>query len=96
MGDVEFLVSDDLGREVWVAMTAAPLRDAGGAVLGAIVVVQDIDERKRTEAERTAFLDALAHDVKNPLAAAKMQSQLLRRRLRQGTIDWTGLNPGLG
>jgi signal transduction histidine kinase len=77
-------------------MTAASLRDTGGNVMGAIVVVQDIDERKRAEAERTAFLDALAHDVKNPLAAAKMQSQLLRRRLRQGASDPHRLETGLG
>ena len=96
VGDVEFLVSDDDGRERWVSMMAAPLRDAEEAILGAIVVVQDIDERKRAEAERTAFLDALAHDVKNPLAAAKMQSQLLRRRLRQGTSDQDRLETGLG
>jgi signal transduction histidine kinase len=96
VGDVEFLVSDDAGHEVWVAMTAAPLLDAGGTVMGAIVVVQDIDERKRAEAERSAFLDALAHDVKNPLAAVKMQSQLLRRRLRQGAADPDRLETGLG
>jgi signal transduction histidine kinase len=96
VGNVEFLVTDDQGREAWVAMTAAPLRDAGGTVMGAIVVVQDIDERKRAEAERTAFLDALAHDVKNPLAAAKLQTQLLRRRLRQGATDPERLEPGLG
>lgn len=95
VGDVEFLVNDEDGREAWVSMTAASLRDAGGVVMGAIVVVQDIDERKRTEAERTAFLDALAHDVKNPLAAAKMQSQLLRRRLRQGASDPDRLETGL-
>jgi len=49
--------------------------------------VRDISERKRAETERVSFLDAVAHDVKNPLTAAKGQTQLLQRRLLQGTID---------
>jgi PAS domain S-box-containing protein len=35
-------------------------------------------------AERQAFVEAVAHDLKNPLAAASGQAQLLRLRLRRG------------
>ncbi|NJM08516.1 PAS domain S-box protein [Candidatus Gracilibacteria bacterium] len=49
---VEFLFTDDDGSEKWLVLTTAPLRDDVGAVVGAIVVVQDIDERKRAAARR--------------------------------------------
>ncbi|OYV01799.1 MAG: PAS domain-containing sensor histidine kinase [Burkholderiales bacterium PBB5] len=35
----------------WLNVTAAPLRDAGGRVMGAIVTLQDVSQRRRTEAE---------------------------------------------
>lgn len=49
--------------------------------------MRDISDRTRAESERTAFLDAVAHDVKNPLGAAKGQAQLQLRRLRRGDFD---------
>ena len=40
--------ADDDGRH-WIAITGAPIRDAAGALLGAIVTVEDIDRAKRAE-----------------------------------------------
>ena len=36
---------------------------------------------------KEAFLDAVAHDLGNPLTTVKGQAQLLRRRARQGRAD---------
>lgn len=44
-------------------------------------VNRDITSRKEIEAERRAFIDALAHDLKNPLGAVKAGAQLMQRRL---------------
>ncbi len=57
--------------------------------------VRDISERKRAETERVSFLDAVAHDVKNPLTAAKGRAQLLRRRLQKETTDTAGIEANL-
>lgn len=72
-----------------------PVQDEAGRVAGINVVIQEITERKRAEADRVAFLDGLAHDVKNPLGAAKGQAQLLRRRLRRGVHSLETLEPSL-
>jgi PAS domain S-box-containing protein len=72
-----------------------PVQDPDGAVVGINVVVQEITERSRAEADRVAFLDSVAHDVKNPLGAVKGQAQLLRRRLRRGVDDLGALETSL-
>jgi PAS domain S-box-containing protein len=35
------------GTGIWTRVTAAPFRDAAGAIRGAVAIVQDIDEQKR-------------------------------------------------
>jgi PAS domain S-box-containing protein len=44
-------------------------------------VNRDVSSRKEIEDERRVFIDTLAHDLKNPLGAIKVQMQLLQRRL---------------
>jgi PAS domain S-box-containing protein len=41
--------SDDDSRH-WICITGAPIQDTGGAITGAVVSVEDIDEAKRTQA----------------------------------------------
>ncbi|HVE41516.1 MAG TPA: ATP-binding protein [Planctomycetota bacterium] len=44
---MEVLFLDPEGRELWTRVSAAPFRDAGGAVVGAIATIIDIDQPKR-------------------------------------------------
>jgi signal transduction histidine kinase len=72
---------------------------AAVAVENARLYQQAQDElaaRGRAEAEKEAFLDAVAHDLGNPLTTVKGQAQLLRRRAQQGRADLTTLEAGLG
>ncbi len=46
----EMLYKDDDGREIWTSVSTAPIRDATGAVTGAISVISDIDAIKRAAA----------------------------------------------
>ena len=55
----------------------------------------ELAARGRAEAEKEAFLDAVAHDLGNPLTTVKGQAQLLRRRARQGRADLATLETGL-
>ena len=55
-----------------------------------ISFILDLTERKRGEEEWRAFIDATAHDLRNPLTAVLGQTQLLQRRLlRNGQLSPT-------
>jgi PAS domain S-box-containing protein len=66
------------GTCVDVSLTASPIVDAEGGIVGVSAIAHDITERKRTEAallrsEKLASLGrmaaAIAHEINNPLAA---------------------------
>lgn len=65
----------------------------GGAILERdplqwICFILDLTDLKRGEAEWRAFIDATAHDLRNPLTSVLGQAQLLQRRLqRDGALD---------
>jgi signal transduction histidine kinase/nucleotide-binding universal stress UspA family protein len=56
---------------------------------------QELEARRQAEADKEAFLEALAHDLANPLTALKAQAQVLRRRVGQGRADTATLETGL-
>jgi two-component system NtrC family sensor kinase len=53
----------------WLGFTAAPLRDHDGLAIGAIVTLQDISQRRRTEAELQRQLDEMVEARSAELAA---------------------------
>jgi PAS domain S-box-containing protein len=55
---MDFLYTAPSGEAVWTRVSGGPFRDAAGAVIGAINVIQDIDARKRAE---EALADSEAH-----------------------------------
>ena len=77
------------GREIVTSMTISPLRDAEGRITGASRICKDITHLKKAEerlilAERLSSLGELtagvAHEVRNPLAGIKINTQMLRRK----------------
>ena len=72
-----------------VICTTSPLRDAEGAVVGAVTVFSDLTPLKQLENERRRlerlayfemFAPSLAHEMRNPLVAIKAFAQLVPRR----------------
>ena len=68
-----------------VEESAAPIRDAVGAIAGAVLVFRDITERKRTEnalleadRRKDEFLAVLAHELRNPLAPLRNALHVVR------------------
>ncbi len=66
--------------KLWISVSTSLLRDIDGNVLGAVVVFEDLTERKRLEeqvsrADRLATLGELmagvAHEIRNPLTSIK-------------------------
>jgi len=63
------------GTEAAIEDSAAPIRDANGAVSGAVMVFHDVTDRRRAEAalreadrRKDEFIAVLAHELRNPLA----------------------------
>jgi PAS domain S-box-containing protein len=68
------LISKD-GKETPIDDSAAPIRNASGRVLGAVMVFHDVTVRHHAEAalretdrRKDEFLATLAHELRNPLA----------------------------
>ena len=76
-------------REITTSMTLSPLRSAEGEVIGASRICKDITQLKKAEerltlAERLSSLGELtagvAHELRNPLAGIKINTQVLLRK----------------
>ncbi|MCG3197742.1 MAG: PAS domain-containing protein [Candidatus Omnitrophica bacterium] len=74
----------------------APLSDQKGRFGGALVLLLDVTDEKRREAEQAesrrlaalATLSAsLAHDIRNPLNSMNIHAQLLERQLKKQGLD---------
>jgi signal transduction histidine kinase len=83
------------GQARTLRMTRAPLRTDGGAVTYAILLIEDISERKRLErqmltAEKLAAVGSLAagvaHELNNPLATIAGCAEALQGRLKEGAL----------
>ncbi len=77
------------GREITTSMTLSPLKDSEGRIIGASRICRDITHLKRAEerliqAERLSCLGELsagvAHEIRNPLAGVKINTQVLSRK----------------
>jgi PAS domain S-box-containing protein len=81
------------GRRLWLSVTCSQLKDTDNSVIGALVLVSDLTDLKRLEAEirikeQMAALGemaaGLAHQLRNSLAAVVGFAQLLKK-LTAGT-----------
>ncbi|MFN8591126.1 MAG: PAS domain S-box protein [Thermomicrobiales bacterium] len=76
------------GSYRWLFERATLVRDDEGRLHRIVGHTIDVTARKQAEAAREALLDAVAHDLKNPLTALRLQLQLLQRNLeRQGGLE---------
>ena len=83
--EIVFRRSD--GAEIFLGFSSSPMKDANGAVIGSVVIFQDLTPVKQME-ERIRIADrlagvgelaaGLAHEIRNPLASITGSSQMLR------------------
>ncbi|WP_375455434.1 PAS domain S-box protein [uncultured Methylobacterium sp.] len=67
------------GTRAWIGLAGAPMRDADGRLVGGVVVVSDIDARKRAEEQRDLRNHELSHRMKNLLTMVQaIAGQTLR------------------
>ncbi len=87
----QFLVADAAhGRDIPVLANSAPLRDAAGAIAGAVIAFQDITALKELEGRlqaavraRDEFLGIAGHEMRTPLTSIMGNLQVTQRRLRR-------------
>lgn len=58
--------------KTWLAISADPTPDGG-----AVVTIQDVSERVRTEAMRTDFVTNISHELKTPVGAVAVLAETL-------------------
>ena len=77
------------GKEIIISTTISPLRNAEGRIIGASRICKDVTDLKKAEerlvlAERLSSLGELtagvAHELRNPLAGIKINTQILSRK----------------
>lgn len=84
---IDIAPADEAASPRTVLMSAAPVLDAAGDLIGGVVVQVDITKRVKAEAalrladrQKDEFLATLAHELRNPLAPIRTAVELIRRR----------------
>lgn len=85
--EVEYRSMGVDGKHRWLYVRGEAFHDHEGRPLRMLGVDVDVTERKNREMFEQDFVANVAHDIKNPLAAVKAQTQLLRRRIKNGKTD---------
>jgi two-component system, OmpR family, phosphate regulon sensor histidine kinase PhoR len=67
------------GRSGWVLASAAPVRQPGGGVAGAVLTFSDETEHHALEEARDDLVRMISHDLRTPLQAVSTQAHLLQR-----------------
>jgi len=63
-----------------IAVSAAPIEEPNGAIVGAVVAFEDITPVKELERLRAEWSAVVAHDLRQPLNTIAIRAQVLRRR----------------
>ena len=86
------------GQRAWIGFSGAPMRDSEGQLLGGVVVLSDIDARKRSErmlaaakhaAEeanlaKSTFIANMSHELRTPLSAIIGYSEMMLEEVEDG------------
>jgi signal transduction histidine kinase len=78
--NLEVLIDRRRDSPIPALISAAPVRSESGAVLGVVVIFQDITALKQLQHLRREFLALVAHDLRTPLQSVLLQVEALMRR----------------
>ena len=81
---VEVYLQRPEGADVLLGMSGAPVRDAWGRVVGAVVSVHDVTEARQLEAERAVMMGTVSHELRAPLAVISIAEDLIAKRAALG------------
>lgn len=70
-------------RDIYLLVSAAPVRDAEGNVIGAVEVISDITRMREFDKLIDEFISVAAHELKTPVAIMKGYAQALLRAVEE-------------
>jgi PAS domain S-box-containing protein len=76
--DVTLLARD--GRRVPVSVTAAPILDSTGALLGGVKVVRDVSHEREVDQIKSSLVSTVSHELRTPLTMIRGFAELLLAR----------------
>lgn len=77
--DDEVFTSPKDGREVYLRVSAAPIRNERGGIVGAVAVSRDVTELTELDRQKDQFIAVAAHELKTPVALMQGYAQVLLR-----------------
>ena len=75
----EIAIHPETGKHVDLLVSAAPLLDAQGRIVGAVEVARDVSVFSELDHFKDEFLSVAAHELKTPVATMKGYAQILLR-----------------
>jgi two-component system, OmpR family, phosphate regulon sensor histidine kinase PhoR len=66
------------GTEIEIAMTAAPVRDASGAIFGCVNVFRDVTREREVDRMKSEFVSTVSHELRTPLTSIRAYAETLR------------------
>jgi len=79
--ETESIIRKKNGKQIIISVTAFPMIDDKGNLIGGVELFRDITSRKKLERERKNMLSMFAHDIKNPvMTSAGFLSRILSEK----------------
>ena len=68
------------GKEIWLSLTEAIMRDAAGAILGRIFAFRDVSSERAVEQLKSDFVATVSHELRTPLTSIYGFAETLLRQ----------------
>ncbi|MBX9719924.1 MAG: hypothetical protein K2X81_00890, partial [Candidatus Obscuribacterales bacterium] len=77
-GEEMFIRNSIAPQGIWVSATGRPLRDDESQLIGGIMVLRDISERKQAEKRVSEFYSMVSHELRTPLTSIRASLGLMQ------------------